>query len=87
MNQTPKDYDARKREINASLDKLHEGQMRLQMHQTPAGKLLVRYGFEPYDTESAARRVAEKAAWDIAKLEDTITHLRGQLAKLAAYVP
>lgn len=39
-----------------------------EMRETPAGKLLVRYGFEPYDTESNARRVAERAAVDIAEL-------------------
>jgi hypothetical protein len=47
-------------------------EQRAAMRQTPAGRLLVRYGFEPYDTESAARTVAEKAAADIAELEKLV---------------
>jgi len=45
-----------------------EGLLRKEMRQTPEGKLLLRYGFEPYETESCARRVAEKATLDIADL-------------------
>lgn len=41
---------------------------RAEMRATPSGRLLVRYGFEPYDTESSARRVAECAVEDIIKL-------------------
>lgn len=36
------------------------------LRNTPMGKLLVKYGFEPYDTESSARSVAERAAEEIA---------------------
>ncbi len=39
--------------------------LRQKMRETPEGKLLIRYGFEPYDTETSARRVAEKAAVEI----------------------
>lgn len=46
------------------------------------GKLLVRYGFEPYDTESAARRVAEKAAAD---LEEMKKALRGLFEQFEVY--
>jgi hypothetical protein len=46
-----------------------ETEVRQEMRETPEGRLLVKYGFEPYDTESSARRVAEKAAADIALLE------------------
>ncbi len=45
------------------------------MRSEPWGALLVRYGFEPYDTESSARRVAEKAAEDIAKLRAALERL------------
>lgn len=46
-----------------------------EMRETSEGKLLVRYGFEPYNTESSARRVAEKAAEDISQLLSIITEL------------
>lgn len=56
-----------------------EQQVREEMRATPAGRLLVRCGFEPYDTESSARRVAERAAMDreeivaaVEKLTDAI---------------
>lgn len=42
-----------------------EQQVREEMRSTGAGRFLLRYGFEPYDTESSARRVAEKAARDL----------------------
>lgn len=42
--------------------------LKLTLRETPAGKLLLRYGFEPIDTESAARRVAEKAVEEIERL-------------------
>lgn len=37
------------------------------MRQTPEGQLLVRAGFEPYDTESSARRLAE---WVVQNMEE-----------------
>ncbi len=51
------------------------------MRQTPAGKLLVRYGFEPYDTETSARRVAERAAEDVADLVKTLAILQRYIQK------
>jgi hypothetical protein len=44
----------------------------LEMRLTDWGNLLFRYGFEPYDTESSARRVAEKAASEIRGLLEEI---------------
>lgn len=55
---------------------MNKQELRQQMRETPAGKLLVRYGFEPYDTESSARRVADKAVVDMAALDATIAKLR-----------
>lgn len=40
------------------------------------GRLLMRYGFEPYDTESSARRVAELAADEIDVLRNELHQFR-----------
>jgi hypothetical protein len=48
-------------------------QLQKEMRQTSAGRLLVRAGFEPWDTESSARRVAKVAGafgeilWEISE--------------------
>lgn len=42
------------------------------LRNTPMGQLLLKYGFEPYDTESSARTVAERAAEEIASLNKDI---------------
>lgn len=47
-------------------------QFKSGMRQTPGGRLLVRYGLEPYNTESQARRVAERAAIDFDAIETAI---------------
>ncbi len=60
------------RQLSADLNALRDAELRAKMRQTPAGKLLVRYGFEPYDTESSARRIAEKAADEIDALKCAI---------------
>lgn len=56
-------------DVLRSLETAHRNYMdqnyRREARETPAGRLLVRYGFEPYDTESSARRVAERAAEEI----------------------
>ncbi len=39
------------------------------------GKLLISYGYDPYNTESAARNVAKKAAEQIRILQDEIENL------------
>lgn len=46
--------------------------LRHEARETPAGKLLIRYGFEPWDMESSARRVAKKAAAEIAELTEAL---------------
>ncbi len=60
-----------------------EAKQREAMRQTPAGKLLVRYGFEPYNIESCTRLVAEKAAEEIEALkaaaQEKIKTLEGEL--------
>ena len=55
-----------------------EKELREAARHTPEGQLLVRYGFEPWDTESAARRVAEKAAAEIAQLQARIDNITAQ---------
>ena len=55
-----------------------EKELREAARHTPEGQLLVRYGFEPWDTESAARRVAEKAAAEIARLQAKIDNITAQ---------
>ena len=49
---------------------------------TEAGALLVRYGFEPYDTERSARDVAEKAAEEIGTLHEELENFRRVLLGL-----
>lgn len=49
-----------------------EKQVREEMRNTEAGRLLVRYGFEPYDTESSARRIAERFATDLKTVLDAL---------------
>lgn len=62
--------------MSISIDVLKDRneQQKLAMRRTRSGRLLVRYGYEPYDTESAARRVAEKAADEIHLLKQGIRH-------------
>lgn len=55
-----------------------EKELREAARHTPEGQLLVRYGFEPWGTESAARRVAEKAAAEIAQLQARIDNITAQ---------
>jgi hypothetical protein len=55
--------------------------VRLDMRKTQSGKLLLRCGFDPFDTESSARRVAEKAAREISKLIREVRHLRNILSR------
>ena len=54
-------------------------QQKQEMRKTAVGKLLVRYGFEPYDTESSARRVAEKASAEILELKQEVKRLKAAL--------
>lgn len=48
----------------------------------PWGALLVRYGYDPYETESSARRVAEKAAEDISTLSQALHNMLVHMAAL-----
>jgi hypothetical protein len=50
-------------------------QVKQQYASEPWGKLLIKYGFEPYDTESSARSVARKAVEDITFLINTLDNL------------
>jgi hypothetical protein len=59
-----------------------EEQLRQEMRETPAGALLVKYGFEPYDTESSARRVAEQAADELAILRRELSSFRNLIGSL-----
>ena len=45
-----------------------ETKLRIEHRETPAGRLLTRVGFDYWDTESAARKVAEHAAGEIEEL-------------------
>ncbi len=49
-----------------------EDELKQQMRETPGGQLLVRAGFEPYDTESAARRVADHAAEELSEALESL---------------
>lgn len=60
--------------------------MRAEARETPEGKLLVRYGFEPWDTESCARTVARKAAEDIAAYREALELCEHLLADMARYI-
>lgn len=62
-----------------------EQDARLALQNTPMGRLLVRAGFEPWNTESSARRVAEHAAEEIEELLTVLrTNLKGPLAAINA---
>jgi len=54
--------------------------VRMDMRKTQSGKLLLRCGFDPFDTESSARRVAEKAAQEISKLSREVRRLRNNIS-------
>jgi hypothetical protein len=54
--------------IDTSPTSANEKRVRAHMDATPMGQLLIKYGFDPYNTETAARRVAEQAAAEIAEL-------------------
>lgn len=58
--------------MNPTDETMTAEEFRASMRTTPEGRLLVRAGFEPYDTESAARRVAEHAVGDITKLLESL---------------
>lgn len=55
--------------------------VRKMMNESPAGKFLANMGMEYYNTESAARRVAEKAVEEIEKLKTQLEEQRS-LVKL-----
>lgn len=59
-----------------------ESSAREAARNTDEGRLLVRYGFEPYDTESAARTVARQAVQDINVLNREIALLRRNVDRL-----
>lgn len=61
-------------------------EVRNRQREEPWGKLLVKYGYEPYDTESAARHVATMAADEIAALQAEVAKLRGFRDRLGACV-
>ncbi len=60
---------------------------RLEARATPAGQLLQRMGWDYWDTESAARRVAEHAAGEIAELVACLTPLRVFVATVPDDLP
>lgn len=51
----------------------------MRLRNTDMGRLLVRYGYEPYNTESAARRVAEKAAAELSRARSIVKLMLAQL--------
>jgi len=53
-----------------------EDDFKKSLRETDWGKLLVRCGFEPYNTESLARRVAEKAAEELKALQTELEELK-----------
>ncbi len=57
---------------------------RYQMRATPEGKLLLRAGFEPYDTETSARRVAEHAVKELAEWRAALERAMPWLGKAHA---
>lgn len=60
--------------------------MRAEARETPEGKLLVRYGFEPWDTESSARIVARKAAAEVSAYREALELCEHLLADMARYI-
>jgi len=52
-----------------------ESELRLKMRETPEGQFLGSTGLDYYDTESSARRVAEKAVSRIAEIESQFTEI------------
>lgn len=54
---------------------MSEEDVKKQYNESNWGKLLIRAGFEPYDTESAARTVAKHAAEEIDFLNTLISDL------------
>lgn len=52
-------------------------ELKKELRETEWGKLLVRYGFEPYYTESSARTVAEKVSEDRSGLLKRLRELVG----------
>lgn len=46
----------------AIFNTMNDQELKERYAQEDWGKLLISFGYEPYDTESSARRVAEKAA-------------------------
>jgi len=62
--------------MNAQDTKLNE-----QFKREPWGALLVRYGYEPVNTESSARQVARLAAAEIETLNAEIKKLKWKIRK------
>jgi hypothetical protein len=57
-----------------------------QYAQEPWGKLLIEFGYSPYDTESSARRVAEYAVEKIDRLKSVQDDLLASLQDLLQYI-
>jgi hypothetical protein len=68
------------------MSSLSAHQVKQQYASEPWGKLLIKYGFEPYDTESSARSVARKAVEDITFLINTFLS-DDDLEKLKQFQP
>lgn len=49
--------------------------LKIEYAATVWGKLLIKYGFQPLDTETCARNVAQKAAEEIEKLRSALLHI------------
>jgi hypothetical protein len=54
---------------------MNDTELKERYAQEPWGKLLIKMGMEPYDTESSARRVAEYAAERIEMLTSAIERM------------
>ena len=61
-----------------------ETKHRIAARNTPAGRLLWRMGYDYWDTESAARRVAEHAAGEIKELTEALSACHSAIDTLFA---